>query len=66
MELINMTEVKNATGKFPALSGVKPSVCSTCGQKNESKDRLTIGVTVTHQENCTSCYKYPTNVTKTS
>lgn len=66
MELINMTEVKNATGKLPALSGVKPSVCPTCGQKNESKGGLSIGVTLTHQENCTSCYRYPTNVTKTS
>ncbi len=66
MELINMTEVKNATGKLPTLSGVKPSVCFTCGQKNESKGSLSIGVTVTHQENCTSCYRSTTNVTKTS
>ena len=65
MELINATEVKNATGKLPALSGVKPSVCPTCGQKNESKGSLAIGVTVTHQGNCTDCNK-SANVTKPS
>lgn len=65
MELINMTEVRNATGKLPALSGVKPSVCLTCGQKNESKGSLSIGVTVTHQGNCTDCNKSSTNATKT-
>jgi intracellular sulfur oxidation DsrE/DsrF family protein len=65
-ELINMTEVKNASGKLPALSasGVKPSVCPTCGQNNESKGSLAIGVTVTHQGNCTDCNKTSTNVTK--
>jgi peptidoglycan/xylan/chitin deacetylase (PgdA/CDA1 family) len=65
-ELINMTEVKNASGKLPVLSasGVKPSVCPTCGQNNESKGSLAIGVTVTHQGNCTDCNKTSTNVTK--
>lgn len=66
MELINMTEAKSVTGKLPALSGVKPSVCPTCGQKNESKGSLSIGVTVTHQGNCTDCNKSSTNVTKPS
>ena len=66
MELINMTEVKSATGKLPALSvsGVKPSVCPSCGQKNESKGSLAIGVTITHQGNCTDCNKSSANVTK--
>ena len=65
-ELINMTEAKNATGRLPALSGVKPSVCPTCGQKNESKGNLAIGVTIKHQENCTDCNKSSANVTKLS
>ena len=63
MELVNMTEVKNATGKLPALSGVKPSICPTCGQKNESKGSLAIGVTQTHQGNCTDCNKSSLNAT---
>jgi len=66
MELINITKVKNATGTLPALSGVKPSVCPTCGQKNESKGSLAIGVTITHQGNCTECNKSSANVTKPS
>jgi hypothetical protein len=66
MELINMTEVKSATGKLPALSdsGFKPSGCPTCGQINESKGSLSIGVTQTHQGNCTNCNESSANVTK--
>jgi hypothetical protein len=66
MELINMSDVKSATGKLPALSdsGVKPPVCPTCGQKNESKGSLSIGVTQTHQGNCTNCNESSANVTK--
>ena len=66
IELINMTEVKSATGKLPALSdsGVKPPVCPTCGQNNESKGSLSIGVTQTHQGNCTNCNESSANVTK--
>ena len=66
MELINMTATNSATGKLPALSGVKPSVCPTCGQKNESKGSLSIGVTQTHQGNCTNCNKSTANATKPS
>jgi hypothetical protein len=64
-ELINIAEAKNATGKLPALSasGVKPSACPTCGQKNESKGSLAIGVTITHQGNCTDCNKSSLNAT---
>jgi len=67
-ELINMTEVKNASGKLPVLSasGVKPSVCPTCGQNNESKGSLAIGVTVTHKGNCTDCNKSSTKTAVTS
>ncbi len=66
MELVNMTEVKSASGKPPALSGpgVKPSVCPTCGQENESIGSLSFGVTQTHQGNCTDCNESATNVTK--
>ena len=68
IELINMTEVKSTTGKLPALSdsGVKPTVCPTCGQKNESKGSLSIGVTQTHKGNCTNCNESSANVTKPS
>ena len=67
MELINMTEVRNATGKLPALSGVKSSVCPTCGQKDESKGSLAIGVTITHhQGNCTDCNKSSAKTAATS
>lgn len=65
MELINMTEAKNVTVKLP-LSDVNPSVCPTCGQKNESKGSLSIGVTVTHQENCTDCNKSSMKTAATS
>ena len=65
-ELVNITEAKNATGKLPALSSVKPSVCPTCGQKNESKGNLAIGVTITHQGNCTDCNKSSTKTAATS
>ncbi len=66
MELVNMTATKSTTGKLPAISGVKPSVCPTCGQKNESKGSLSIGVTQTHPENCTNCNKSSPNATKPS
>jgi hypothetical protein len=65
-ELVNITEAKNATGKPTALSGVKPSVCPTCGQKNESKGSLDIGVTITHKGNCTDCNKSSTKTAATS
>jgi hypothetical protein len=65
IELINMTEVQSATGKLPIRSdsGVKPPVCPTCGQKNESKGSLSIGVTQTHQGNCTNCNESSLNAT---
>ena len=66
MELVNMTEVTNTTGTLPAFSGVKPSVCPTCEQKNESKGNLAIGVTITHHGNCTDCNKSSTKTVTTS
>ena len=66
LELVNTTMAKNATGRLPAISGAKPSVCPTCGQSNESKGSLAIGVTITHQANCTNCNKSSTKTAVTS
>ena len=63
LELVKITIAENANEKLPALAGVKPSACPTCGQKMEGASNLTIGVNVTHKENCTNCNKSSLNAT---
>jgi hypothetical protein len=63
MELINMSHAKSAQGKPSVLAAARTSECPTCGQKNESKGNLSIGVTVIHKESCPTCNKSSTNAT---
>jgi hypothetical protein len=64
LELVNTAMAKNGNGKIPALAGAKSTVCPTCGQKREGTGNLSIGVTVTHKENCTNCNESSMNATK--
>jgi peptidoglycan/xylan/chitin deacetylase (PgdA/CDA1 family) len=65
MDLVNMSQAKSSSGKTLVPAATKTSECPTCGQKNESKGNLSIGVTVIHKESCPTCNKSAVNATNT-
>jgi hypothetical protein len=65
VDLVNMSQAKSSLGKPLVLAATETSECPTCGQKNESKGNLSIGVTVIHKESCPTCNKSAVNATNT-
>jgi hypothetical protein len=63
MDLVNMSQSKSASIKPLVPAASKTSGCPTCGQNNESKGNLTIGVSVIHKESCPTCNKSAANAT---